>query len=51
MMENRDFNDLGSVSEPMEEEPLDDPSVGSNNQDTVGNVPNEGWTKLHSGEV
>ena len=40
------------MSNPKEEEPLDGPSVGSNNQDmVVGDMFDEGWTKLHSDEV
>ena len=52
MNESRDDNDLGVVSNPMEEEPLDDTSSEFNNQDGVaGNVLDEGWTKLHSDEL
>ena len=50
--ENIDNKDLGNVSEPIEEEPLQDPSVGSDNQDVVvEDVSNDVYTKLHSDEI
>ena len=50
--ENGDDIDLGCVSEPLEEEPLEDLSVGSDDQNAlVGDMPDEQWTELHSDEV
>ena len=53
-MENGDDTHLKSESEsePLEVELVVDPSVCLDDQDAVvGDVPDKGWTKLHSDEV